>query len=323
MTFVRALVLSLAAFALPFASDAGAQAYPSKPIRLVVPWPPGGAVDIIGRLVADNIAGPLGQPVVIDNRPGAAGAIGSEYVAKAAPDGYTLLMGSTTVISVNPALQKLPYAPSDFAPVTMVAFVPHMLVIPAEVPANNVKEFVAWVKANPGKVSYASAGPGTPHHIAGEMFKTATGVDMLQVPYKGTGPALVDLMANRVQFMSVEAVAALPHIRAGKLKALGVATPARSPLAPDIPTLAEAGLPGFEVTAWYGVVAPLGIPAPAADLLAKTISKSLENATFREKLAGLGAIPVGGTPEEFGQILKVENAKWAKAIKDGNMKVDN
>jgi len=288
----------------------------------VVPWPPGGAVDIIGRLVADNVSGSIGQPIVIDNRGGAAGAIGSEYVAKSAADGYTLLMGSTTVISINPALQKLPYSPTDFSPITMVAFVPHILVIPAEVPANNLKEFVAWVKANPGKVSYASAGPGTPHHIAGEMFKALAGVEMLQVPYKGTGPALIDLIANRVQFMSVEAVAALPHVRSGKLKALGVATPTRNPLAPDIPTVAEAGLPGFEVTAWYGVVAPLGVPQPAADLLARNISKALENATFREKLAGLGAIPVGGTPEQFGDMLKVENAKWGKAIKDANIHLE-
>jgi tripartite-type tricarboxylate transporter receptor subunit TctC len=314
---------ALSAFlAFAFAIVAEAQTYPAQPIKLVVPWPPGGAVDTIGRLIAERIATPIGQPVVIDNRAGAAGAIGSDQVAKAAPDGYTLLMGSTTVISVNPALQKLPYAPSDFAPITMVAFVPHMLVIPAEIPAKDLKEFVAWVKANRGKVSYASAGPGTPHHIAGEMFKSMTGADMLQVPYKGTGPALLDLMANRVQFMSVEAVAALPHVRAGKLRALGVATPARNALAPDIPTVAEAGLPGFEVTAWYGVVAPLGVPAPAADLLAKTISKALEDTTFREKLAGLGATPVGGTPQEFGAMLKVENAKWAKAIKDANIKLD-
>jgi len=319
MSLMRFTML-LAAFVV--AAAAQAQPYPNRPVKLVVPWPTGGAVDIIGRLVAQNITDPLGQPVVIDNRGGAAGAIGTEYVAKSAPDGYTLLMGSTTVISINPAIQKLPYAPTDFAPITMVAFVPHMLVISAEVPANNLKEFIAWVKANPGKVSYASAGPGTPHHIAGEMFKSMAGVDMMQVPYKGTGPALVDLIGNRVQFMSVEAVAALPQVRAGKLKALGIATATRNALAPDIPTVAEAGLPGFEVTAWYGVVAPLGVPKPAAALLAKTISKGLEDPTFREKLSGMGATPVGGTPEEFGDILKVENAKWAKAIKDADIHLE-
>ena len=295
--------------------------YPNKPVKIVVPWPPGGAVDTIGRLIADNITQSLGQPVIVENKAGAAGAIGSELVAKAEPDGYTLLMGSTTVISVNPALQPLPYKPTDFSPITMVAFVPHVLVINAEVPASNLKEFVAWVKQNKGKVSYASAGPGTPHHIAGEMFKAMAGVDMLQVPYKGTGPALLDLLANRVQFMSVEAVAALPHVRAGKLKALGIATPQRNALASDIPTVAEAGLPGFEVTAWYGVVAPNGVPKEAASTLAKAISRSLEAPAFRDKLSGMGATPVGGTPEEFGAMLVKENAKWAKAIKDANIKI--
>ena len=305
-----------------FAAAAAHAQYPNKPIKIVVPWPPGGAVDTIGRLIAQHITDPLGQPVVVDNRAGASGAIGSEAVAKSDPDGYTLLMGSTTVISVNPALRKLPYEPGDFSPITMVAFVPHILVIPAEVPANNLKEFVAWVKSRPGQVSYASAGPGTPHHIAGEMFKALAGVQMLQVPYKGTGPALLDLLANRVQFMSVEAVAALPHVRAGKLKALGVATPQRNAMAPDIPTVAEAGLPGFEVTSWYGVVAPNGVPKPAAALLARTISKAMEAPAFREKLTNMGATPVGGTPEEFGEILKRENAKWAKAIKDADIRVE-
>ncbi len=296
--------------------------YPTKPIRLVVPWPPGGAVDTLGRLIAQTVSDPLGQPIVVENKAGAAGAIGSDAVAKAEADGYTLLMGSTTVISINPALQKLPYQPTDFAPITMVAFVPHMLVTNAETPAQNLKEFVAYVKSRPKQVSYASAGPGTPHHIAGEMFKSMAGVDMLQVPYKGTGPALTDLLAGRVQFMSVEAVAALPHVKAGKLRALGVATPQRNALAPDVPTVAEAGYPGFEVTAWYGVVAPAGVPKEAAGKLAGAISKALETSAFREKLAGMGATPVGGSPEAFGEILRRENAKWAKAIKDAAIRID-
>lgn len=318
---MKVLRRMFAAIAVAAAATAVHAQYPTKPIKLVVPWPPGGAVDTIGRLIADNIAAPLGEPVIVENRAGAAGAIGSDIVAKSEPDGYTLLMGSTTVISINPALQKLAYKPGDFSPVTMVAFVPHVIVIPAEIPANNLKEFVAWAKSQQ-KVSYASAGPGSPHHIAGEMFKSMTGVDMLQVPYKGTGPALLDLLANRVQFMSVEAVAALPHVRAGKLKALGIATPERNALAPDIPTLAEAGLPGFEITAWYGVVAPNGVPKPAATLLAKTISKAIDTPNFQQKLKGMGATPVGGTPEEFGALLVRENAKWAKAIKDANITID-
>lgn len=296
--------------------------YPTKPIRLVVPWPPGGAVDTLGRLIAQTVTEPLGQPIVVENKAGAAGAIGSEAVAKADPDGYTLLMGSTTVISINPALQKLPYQPTDFAPITMVAFVPHMLVTNADTPAKTLKEFVAYVKSRPKQVSYASAGPGTPHHIAGEMFKSMAGIDMLQVPYKGTGPALTDLLAGRVQFMSVEAVAALPHVKAGKLRALGVATPQRNALAPEVPTVAEAGYPGFEVTAWYGVVAPAGVQKNVATTLANAISKALETPAFREKLAGMGATPVGGTPEAFGEILRRENAKWAKAIKDAAIRID-
>ena len=319
MTLLRSL-LAAAVFAL-VASAADAQ-YPTKPIKLVVPWPPGGAVDTLGRLIAQTVSEPLGQPIVVDNRAGAAGAIGSDAVAKAAPDGYTLLMGSTTVISINPALQKLPYQPSDFAPITMVAFVPHILVTNADTPAQNLQEFVAYVKARPRQISYASAGPGTPHHIAGEMFKSIAGIDMQQVPYKGTGPAVIDLLAGRVQFMSVEAVAALPHVKSGKLRALGVATPARNALAPDVPTVAEAGYPGFEVTAWYGVVAPAGVPKSAATVLANAISKALETAQFRDKLAGLGATPVGGSPEAFGELLRRENAKWAKAIKDAAIKID-
>ena len=316
---VRLFAAAVAAALL--SSFAHAQ-YPTKPIRLVVPWPPGGAVDTLGRLIAQTVSEPLGQPIVVENKAGAAGAIGSDAVAKAEADGYTLLMGSTTVISINPALQKLPYQPTDFAPITMVAFVPHMLVTNAETPAQNLKEFVAYVKSRPKQVSYASAGPGTPHHIAGEMFKSMAGVDMLQVPYKGTGPALTDLLAGRVQFMSVEAVAALPHVKAGKLRALGVATPQRNALAPDVPTVAEAGYPGFEVTAWYGVVAPAGVPKEAAGKLAGAISTALETSAFREKLAGMGATPVGGSPEAFGEILRRENAKWAKAIKDAAIRID-
>ena len=312
----------LAAALLALATSFAYAQYPSKPIRLVVPWPPGGAVDTLGRLIAQTVSEPLGQPIVVENKAGAAGAIGSDAVAKAEADGYTLLMGSTTVISINPALQKLPYQPSDFAPITMVAFVPHMLVTNAETPANNLKEFVAYAKSRPKQVSYASAGPGTPHHIAGEMFKSMAGIDMLQVPYKGTGPALTDLLAGRVQFMSVEAVAALPHVKAGKLRALGVATPERNALAPEVPTVAEAGYPGFEVTAWYGVVAPAGVPKEAAGKLAGVISKALETPTFRDKLAGMGATPVGGSPEAFGEILRRENAKWAKAIKDAAIRID-
>lgn len=296
--------------------------YPTKTVKLVVPWPPGGAVDTLARLIQQTVAGPLGQPILVDNKPGAAGAIGSDIVAKSEADGYTLLMGSTSVISINPYVRKLPYAPTDFSPITMVAFVPHLLVINADIPANNLKEFVAYAKANKGKMSYGTAGPGTPYHIAGEMFKKMTGVEMVQVPYKGTGPALIDLLAGRVQMMSIEAVIALPHVKAGRLKALGVATAQRNQLAPEIPTVGEAGLPGFEVTSWYGVFAPKGLPKDISATLAEKISKALDDPAFREKLSSMGATPVGGTPEAFGELLVRENAKWAKAIKDANISIE-
>lgn len=311
--------LALALFAL--ASGAASAQYPNKPVKIVVPWPPGGAVDTLARLIQQTVAGPLGQTIVVDNKAGAAGAIGADLVAKSEPDGYTLLMASTSVISINPNVRQLPYKPSDFSPVTMVAFVPHILVINADVPANNLAEFVAWAKANKGKVSYGSAGAGTPYHIAGEMFKKMTGVEMEQVPYKGTGPAMLDLLAGRVQIMSVEAVIALPHVKAGRLKALGVATEKRNALAPEIPTVGEAGLPGFEITSWYGVAAPVGVPKDVSALLADRISKALDDPAFREKLSGMGATPVGGSPEDFGRTLQRENAKWAKAIKDAGIAI--
>jgi tripartite-type tricarboxylate transporter receptor subunit TctC len=320
MKALRSLLVAFATFAL-LAGGAHAQ-YPNKPVKLVVPWPPGGAVDTLARLIQQTVSESLGQPIIIENKAGAAGAIGSDIVAKSEPDGYTLLMASTSVISINPNVRKLPYQPADFSPVTMVAFVPHILVINADVPANNLKEFVAWAKANKGKVSYGSAGAGTPYHIAGEMFKKMTGVEMEQVPYKGTGPAMLDLLAGRVQIMSVEAVIALPHVKAGRLKALGIATEKRNALAPEIPTVGEAGLPGFEITSWYGVAAPVGVPKEASALLAEKISKALDDPAFRDKLAGMGATPVGGTPEEFGRTLRRENAKWAKAIKDAGIAIE-
>ena len=219
--------------------------YPNRPLRLIVPFPPGGAVDILGRAIAMNARDALGQTIVIDNRPGFGGAVGSEIAARATPDGYTLLMGSTSTISINPALvSKLAYDPvRDFVPITQVAFVPHLLVSSTSVPATTLKEFIAYAKSRPGQLAYGSAGNGTPHHIALEMFKQMTGVDLLHVPYKGTAPALVDLLAGRVACMSSEVLAVLPHVRAGKLRALGMATAARNQVAPDIPTVSEAGLP--------------------------------------------------------------------------------
>ena len=304
--------------------SAAAQSWPNRPLKMIVPFPPGGAVDILGRAISQKLSDATGQPVVVDNRAGAGGAVGSEAAARSPNDGYTLLMGSTSTISINPALVSKPtYDPQkDFTPVSQVAFVPHLLVLSATVPASNLKEFIAYAKANPGKLNYASAGNGTPHHIAGEMFKQLAGVELVHVPYKGTGPAVNDLLAGQVSFMSVEVLAALPHVRAGKLRALGMATAARSEVAPDLPTVAEAGLPGFEVTAWYGVFAPAGSPPAALQRVAAEVGKAVRDADFRERLANLGATPVGSSPEEFARFLRAENARWANAVKISGARQD-
>ena len=316
----RLIVGALLALA---AASALAQ-YPNRPLRLIVPFPPGGAVDILGRAIALNARETLGQTIVIDNRPGFGGAVGSEIAARATPDGYTLLMGSTSTISINPALvPKLAYDPvKDFVPITQVAFVPHLLVSSTAVPAATLKEFIAYAKARPGQLAYGSAGNGTPHHIALEMFKQMTGVELLHVPYKGTAPALLDLLAGRIAAMSSEVLAVLPHVRTGKLRALGMATASRNQAAPDIPTVTEAGVPGFEVTSWYGVLAPAGTPREITARLARDIAKSLGTADMRQRFSDLGATPVGSTPEEFAVFIKREGAKWAKAVKESGARVD-
>ena len=323
MTRYRKLCHIFIAAVVAIAATAHA-AYPDRPLRLVVPFPPGGAVDVLGRAVALNVRDSLGQNIVVDNRPGFGGAVGSELAARATPDGYTLLMGSTSTISINPALvAKLAYDPvKDFVPITLVGFVPHVLAANPSVPASTLKEFIAYAKGRPGQLAYGSAGTGTPHHIAIEMFKQMTGVDMLHVPYKGTAPALLDLLSGRVACMSAEVLALLPHVRAGKLRALGIATAMRNQVAPEIPTIAEAGLPGFEVTSWYGILAPAGTPREVTARLARDIAKSLGTPDMRQRFADLGATPVGNTPEEFAAFIKREGAKWARAIKISGAKVE-
>jgi len=317
----RVRLLGVLCMAL-LAASALAQ-YPNRPLRLVVPFPPGGAVDVLGRAIAVNAREVFGQNIIVDNRAGFGGAVGSELAAKSTPDGYTLLMGSTSTISINPVLfSKLAYRPADFAPVTLVGFVPHLLVASMAVPATNLKEFIAYAKARPGELQYGSAGSGTPHHIALEMFKQMTGINMLHVPYKGTAPAIVDLLPGRVHCMSAEVLAVLPHVRAGKLRALGIATPTRNQVAPDIPTVSEAGVPGFEVTSWYGVLVPAGTPHPIVAQLSAGIAKSLASADMHQRFADLGATPVGNTPDEFAVFVKREGAKWAKAVKDSGAKVE-
>ena len=296
--------------------------YPDKPIRIIVPFAPGGSVDILARVVAQQITKPLGQSVIVENKPGGGSAVGTEYVARAPADGYTLLMASTSSLAINPSLQKLNYQLSDFAPIALVASVPHVFIVNPSLPVKNLKEFIAYAKARDKQINYGSAGAGTPHHLAGVMFNQLTGLKMVDIPYKGTGPMLVDLVGGQVEAMSVDLPPAMPFIASNKVRVLGIATKARSPLAPDIPTMAEAGLPGFEVTGWYGVVAPAAVPKDVAQRLAKAISDALALPETREKLQQMGATPEGGTPQAFGEHMQRESAKWAKVIKDGNIHIN-
>ncbi len=294
------------------------QSYPYKPIRLVVPFPPGGAVDAIGRIIGQKLGETWGQNVVIDNRGGAAGAIGSELVARSVPDGYTLLVGSTSTISINPALNtKLAYSPQrDLVPVSLVGFVPHILLVNASVPASNIKDFIAFAKAQSKPVTFASVGTGSPHHLAGEIFKRMAGVEMVHVPYTGSGPALIGLMSGQVQFLSLDLPAALPQLGSGKVKALGMASARRDPLLPDVPTVAESCLPQFEISGWYGIFAPARTPKDIVAKLSAEIGRQLALPDTRASLAKIGVNVLGGTAEEFAAYIKREDAKWSKAIKD-------
>ncbi|HYC44382.1 MAG TPA: tripartite tricarboxylate transporter substrate binding protein [Burkholderiales bacterium] len=314
----------LLALCMAFIAASAAAQYPNRPLRLIVPFPPGGATDILARAISLNARDTFGQTIVVDNRPGFGGAVGSEIAARATPDGYTLLLGSTSTISINPVLfSKLAYHPvRDFAPITQIAFVPHLLTASTGVAASNLKEFIALAKSKPGQLQYGSAGSGTPHHIALEMFKQMAGVNLLHVPYKGTAPAVLDLLSGRVHVMSAEVLAVLPHVRAGKLRALGMATSARNQVAPDIPTVSEAGVPGFEVTSWYGILAPAGTSRDIVSLLSRGIAKAVKSQDMQQRFSDLGATPVGSTPQEFAAFIKREGAKWAKAVKESGAKVE-
>jgi tripartite-type tricarboxylate transporter receptor subunit TctC len=318
---VAALCFSVSAV---LAAPVIAQNYPAKPIRLVVPFPPGGAVDAIGRIIGQKLGESWGYNVVIDNRGGAAGAIGSELVARSTADGYTLLVGSTSTISINPALNsKLAYSPPrDFVPVSLVGYVPHILLVNAAVPASNVKDFIAYAKAQGKPVTFASVGTGSPHHLAGEIFKSMTGIDMVHVPYTGSGPALIGLMGGQVQFLSLDLPPALAQLGSGKVKALGIASAKRDPLLPDVPTVAESGLPGFEISGWYGIFAPIQTPKPVVAKLSGEIDRLLATPDVRASLAKIGVNVLGGSADQFAAYIKREDAKWSKAIRDAGVRVE-
>lgn len=305
-------------------ADAAAQTYPAHPIRLVVPFPPGGTTDIIAREVGQQLTQSLGQSVVVDNRPGAAGNIGSELVAKSAPDGYTLLMCTVGTHAINPSLYaKLPFDPAaDFAPVILVASVPNVLEVTPSLPVHSVADLIKLAKQKPGQINFASSGSGTSIHLSGELFKAMAGVDMTHVPYRGSAPALADLISGQVQVMFDNLPSSLPQIKAGKLRAIAVTSAQRAPALPDVPTIAESGLPGFEATAWFGVVAPAGTPPAVIARINRDLNQWLQTPEAREKLLAQGALAEGGSAEQFAAYIRAETEKWARVVKTSGAKVD-
>jgi tripartite-type tricarboxylate transporter receptor subunit TctC len=321
----RRMILGLLALglALPVAT-AHAQPWPSKPIKWVVPFAPGGTTDILARTVGEKLSVALGQPVVVENRPGAGGGVGADYVAKAAPDGYTLVGGTISTHAINASLYKsLPYDPvKDFVPITLIARLPNLLVVNPNVPAKNVGELIALLKANPGKYNFASSGNGTSQHLSGELFKSIAGVEMQHVPYKGSPPALQDVVAGQVTMTFDNITTAWPLAKAGNLRPLAVTTAQRSAVAPDVPTMQEAGLAGYEVGSWQGVFAPAGTPPEIVRRLNTEIVRILRMPEVRDKLIGLGAEPVGNSSEEFAAMVRSEVAKWADVVKRSGARVD-
>ena len=306
------------------ALGASAQGYPTRPIRLVVPFPAGGTTDILARAVSQKLTEAFGQAVVVDNRPGAAGNIGSDLVAKSTPDGYTLLMGTVGTHAINPSLYaKMPYDHvKDFIPVVLVAGVPNVLVVNPALPVNSVADLIKLAKDKPGTINFASSGSGTSIHLSGELFKTMAGVDMTHVPYKGSAPALTDLIGGQVQIMFDNLPSSLAQIKAGKLRAVAVTSLKRAPALPDVPTISESGLPGFEASSWFGVLAPAGTPAPIVARLNAEVNKWLQSPEGKEQLLAQGAEVAGGSPEQFVAHIRAETDKWAKVVKASGAKVD-
>jgi tripartite-type tricarboxylate transporter receptor subunit TctC len=299
------------------------EAYPSKPIRLVLPFPPGGGTDILGRLVAERLGARLGQPVVTDNRGGAGGNLGAEAAAHSAPDGYTLLLAAPS-LAISPSLyKKLPYDPvRDLAPISLVATVPNVMVTHPSVQAKTLREFIALAKSRPGELNFGSGGSGTSNHLGGELFNIVAGVRLVHVPYKGVNLAMNDVMAGNVQLVVIGIPAAAPQIKAGKLRALAVIAPQRSPALPDVPTVAEEGLPDFDVTTWYGLLAPAGTPRPIVERLNGEIVRLMHAPDLKERLAGMGTDPLTSSPEEFATYINREIAKWGDVVRKAGLKAD-
>lgn len=324
MQALTTFVVVAAASALTVAGARAAESYPDRPVRMIVPQAAGGSTDFISRQVAQQLSDAWGQTVVVDNRPGANGNIGMEIAARSPKDGYTLLMGGSAPITINPSLyRKLAFDPlKDFQAVTLIAYSTSVLVAHPSVPVKTIGELIALAKAKPGQLSYASAGAGSTPHLSAEMFRHMTGVDVLHVPYKGSTPGVLDTMAGRTSIMFTGIASAIGHIKAGKLKALSVNGPQRSPALPEVPTAAESGLPGFEVDFWIGTFVPSGSPKAAIDALHATTAKLLENKDVRDKLVAQGTLVVGSGPQEFAAIVKRDAERWGKVVRAANLKIE-
>jgi len=325
MSAISRILHALSGIALLVFALAGvAQDFPSRSVRLVVPFPPAGVTDRIARLAGQKLGEFWRQPVVIDNRPGASGMIAAELVAKAAPDGYTLLFGHIGTHAINASLfAKLPYHPvRDFAPVSLLATVPNLLLIHPSVPANSVTELIVLAKARPGTLTYASPGSGTSGHMAGELFKSLAGVDIVHIPYKGAGAALQDVLSGQVSMLFDTVASSLPQARAGKLKGLAVTSAARVPIAPEIPTVAESGVPEFEIAPWFGVLAPAGTPAQVVAKLSADLRRAVQSDEVREPLSSQGVTLIGSSPQEFAAHIEREIPRWARIVKASGARAD-
>jgi tripartite-type tricarboxylate transporter receptor subunit TctC len=321
MHIAKLFVCTLLVLGLPALHAAD---YPEKPIRLIVPYSPGGTADLLARTIGQKITASLGQQVIIDNRPGAGGNIGADLVAKAAPDGYTLLVGTVATHAINPSLYpNMPYnAEKDFAPIILMVTLPNVLVVNPSLPVHNVKELIALAKSKPGELAFASSGNGTSLHLSGELFKKMTGVDMIHIPYKGSAPALIDLVGGQVQLMFDNVPTSLPQIKAGKLRALAVTGPRRSPVLPDLPTLSESGLTGFSIMSWFALYAPAGTPAAILSKLNKVAAQGIASKDLREQWMAQGLEPAGGTADQLAEFRRIEAPKWAKLIRESGARVD-
>jgi tripartite-type tricarboxylate transporter receptor subunit TctC len=308
---------------LPFAAAAQAPEWPSRPVRFIVPYPPGGPTDIMGRIVAQAVQGPLGQPFVVENRAGANGLIGSEQAARAAPDGSTFLVNASAHVIVPHLTPNMPIdVLADFVPVTNIAAVPLWLVVNPALPVRSVAEFIAYARANPGRIAYASSSQGGAPHLAGELFKLMTGTDLVHVPYRGSGPAGQDLIAGTVQAMFDSVPASAGAVRDGRLRALGVTTKNRIAPFPDLPTIAEAGVPGYEIATWYGIWAPVRTPSAIINRLQQAVAAAARNPETRARFDALGAEPVADSPEDYARFVRAEFDRWGKLVRDARIKLD-